>query len=400
MFPFRKPLESLTAEDIEAIAGFPESTTLEFKQIDYQDRERDKTELCKDVSGMANAQGGYIICGFDDDGNLVGLGPDYKEDEKIKKFEQVLLGNITPRIHGVRMRVVALSDSQKGCVLVIQVPRSLSAPHRASEQGAFFMRREKSVMPMTMDELRRAFNFSETYIQRVQAFRRDRVSKVSNEVLEEMPVILQSEPKLMVHLIPIGNSIGQNAIDLKNVANSMPAHGDEAIHFKHRNRYNLYGVATAPSDSKSQRQYIQVFREGTVEFVCIVPFEEKSLASIGYIERMVGYFTAIGLSTLKRLGVATPLSLGISLLGFKGAVLFYGSSLPPMIVMEEIPPISHSIIMSPDILIEDYPSNVAPTIKPALDFLANAAGYAQSRGFDQSGNWRYGKHLVELADQS
>lgn len=59
-----KPLAALTAEDLQAIIGLPEGLALEFKRELPIAEPDEKRELANDWSGMANADGGRLIYGI------------------------------------------------------------------------------------------------------------------------------------------------------------------------------------------------------------------------------------------------------------------------------------------------------------------------------------------------
>jgi hypothetical protein len=76
-----------------------ESAALEFKSSlrwDYQEACKNKVlerVIAKTVAGFANAKGGVLLIGVDDDGNVLGLAPDYKTLQKSNRdgFEQQII---------------------------------------------------------------------------------------------------------------------------------------------------------------------------------------------------------------------------------------------------------------------------------------------------------------------
>ena len=57
-----KQLDEITAEDLRQLLGTQESLHLEFKES-YESNDRGKSEILKDVTALANAEGGYLVVG-------------------------------------------------------------------------------------------------------------------------------------------------------------------------------------------------------------------------------------------------------------------------------------------------------------------------------------------------
>ena len=106
-----------------------ESTTLEYK--DPRSLEN-KYEISKDVSAMANSDGGVIIYGLCDDDkddapDKIGWILDHK---KIEMIEQVIQSRITPKIDGLKINKILNNDDGSKFIIVVIVPKSDTAPHQ------------------------------------------------------------------------------------------------------------------------------------------------------------------------------------------------------------------------------------------------------------------------------
>jgi len=66
-------------------------------------------------------------------------------------------------------------------VFVIRIPNSWLSPHRVELQGhnKFYTRGSNGKYPMDVDELRVAFNLSQTIAEKIKNFRIDRVKKIN-----------------------------------------------------------------------------------------------------------------------------------------------------------------------------------------------------------------------------
>ena len=63
-----KPISEITHQELKDLIGHTEEDQwIDFKQQDYHrdpnDLEKHKREICKDVTAMANTEGGYILIG-------------------------------------------------------------------------------------------------------------------------------------------------------------------------------------------------------------------------------------------------------------------------------------------------------------------------------------------------
>ena len=90
MWPFQKPLSEINEADLTAlIPEVREGATLDYKREMYGTSNGDTWELLKDVSGFANAHGGYIVIGMTEDasapdgapGELAGIDDGDQEND-------------------------------------------------------------------------------------------------------------------------------------------------------------------------------------------------------------------------------------------------------------------------------------------------------------------------------
>lgn len=108
----------MTAADIERLAGRGEGQTLEFKQ-----RTPEPPRLAKEIIAFANTDGGRLIIGIEDDGNVVGV-KDAEEEEFA--LRNALEAHCAPKI---KWRTERVEITRKREVVVVAVPRSKLRPH-------------------------------------------------------------------------------------------------------------------------------------------------------------------------------------------------------------------------------------------------------------------------------
>ena len=122
-------------------AQLEETLTLEYKASPALTRDsKNVIELCKDVSAMANSAGGQIIYGIE-------------EDKKTHRewLHQILGSNIHPRIDGLTVQRIPLSESGFG--FVISINATQNGPHQAPDKK-YYKRYELEAVAMEDYEVR------------------------------------------------------------------------------------------------------------------------------------------------------------------------------------------------------------------------------------------------------
>jgi len=150
-----------TRADLDALFTnqVPESATLEYKASPAIDQKK-RDEIVKDISAMANAEGGQIIYGMTEANHLpAGL------DEGVDSipfdglwFEQVIQQNISPKIEGLKILLVPLGTGNNA--VVVSVPQSATI-HQA-KVGVYYRRRNFRIDIMADYEIREALKRSQT----------------------------------------------------------------------------------------------------------------------------------------------------------------------------------------------------------------------------------------------
>lgn len=124
--------------------------------------ERANTELLKDVSAFANAEGGHLLIGMNEptrenDGAAFLVGIDVGEKVAIQ-IEQRCAECIDPRIPGLLARAIPLENGKSA--VVVHIPPSPSRPHMVIYEGTktrtFFIRHSETAQPMKSSEVRQA----------------------------------------------------------------------------------------------------------------------------------------------------------------------------------------------------------------------------------------------------
>nr|WP_248278133.1 ATP-binding protein [Paenibacillus sp. SZ31] len=115
-----------------------------------------KKELSKDVSAFANSDGGILVYGVVEEGNIPVRIDNGCDPVKVTRewIEQVIDSRIQRKIDGIRIHQVDLSGENFGRVLyVISIPQSVDAPHMADD-NRYYKRYNFKSSPMEDYEVR------------------------------------------------------------------------------------------------------------------------------------------------------------------------------------------------------------------------------------------------------
>jgi hypothetical protein len=154
-------LQSLIDDEIE------ESTTLEYKRSFAIENPKWKRELAKDVSAMANSNGGTIIYGIGEKEGANGrsipkeLFPIKFSEMSKDRLSQLISSNIQPTIDNIEISCIH-QDELSG-YFVVTIPQSKTA-HQNRLEHVYYKRRNATVEAMEDYEIRDVMNRSKTPI--------------------------------------------------------------------------------------------------------------------------------------------------------------------------------------------------------------------------------------------
>ena len=177
---FGKPVFELVYDDIEGLtsSGEHENVWLDYKKS-ISGSEHDKAELAKDISALANSQGGYLIIGVEErNGSPVhppcGTEPMLGRQKVEDWIAQTANANIAQRAQ-MDVRTITIPDSSN-CIVVIYVPISIRMPHMVTCRQdnryyrRIFKRHQFESLPAEEYEVREMFEKGSQMVNRVFAF--------------------------------------------------------------------------------------------------------------------------------------------------------------------------------------------------------------------------------------
>lgn len=387
-----KALHDITYADIEEFVSekWPETKILDYKRDCYGGKDDDKKELLKDVSAFANTQGGHILIGVDEDQGLPTTVPGVEVadvDKEKLRMEEIIRRGIEPRID-FGIHSVPLPAGNRH-VVIIRILESQGFPHRVVYQGKpgeFWGRHSNSKYSLDTAQLREAFTMSESYADKMKAFRKERVAEILNG---NGPVPLEGRGQVILHLIPSAAFRSRYNFDVTKESNNWSQFAPMGASGWDR-RLNLDGRVAfhGTTSDKPCHSYTQFFRNGIVEAVesdIVRSRGEHDYLLCNDYEPHLIQALAWCIEGYKKVGVMPPvwgfLSVTQTLRCRPGVRDSWGMQLHP---------IDKPNLLLPEFLIESFSdamdSRQAMTLlKPSLDLVWNAAGYSRTPNIDPTG---------------
>jgi predicted HTH transcriptional regulator len=377
----KKDLEKIDIKDIERLIenSVSESRTIEYKSQMHENNDSAKKEFLADVSSFANSAGGDLIYGIAESKgiptSIIGIATDNIDKLIIKLDEQIMYG-IEPRIQ-VAIHHIKTDDSK--FIIIIRIKKSWLSPHRVCFKGGnkFYSRKSANKYEMDVNELRTAFNLSNTIIEKIRNFQLDRISKIFNN---DTPIKFEGEAKVILHLIPISSFELGNSMDFKEI-NTVLEKLLPIYSSGRDERINLDGLL-----KYSKNTYIQIYRNGIIEAVTssMLHQDSKLIAHKAFEEEIIKSLESY-LDVMKNIDIMPPIAVFLTLTGIKGYRVTDGSRFCNE--REEVYPIDRDILQLPEALVESYDIKPESVLKPMFDLIWNACGFECSQNFDANGNF-------------
>ena len=383
-----KPIDEITEEDLQELIS---NNVQEGKKIDYKlqligSTRDDKKELLADVSSFANASGGHLIFGINEEEGmakeLVGISNIDADAEKLR-LDNIIRDGIKPRIFGISIRAIKINNGN--FIFIIYIPNSWSKPHvvESNCNWRFYSRHSAGKYPLDIYEVKSLFLSSDTIVEKIKNFRHERISNI---IAGETPIELdyEKESYLIFHLVPL-NSFEINSkydfIDLLNSNSIAPINSNG-----YRPIINFDGILsyfTSRSNLSKADTYLQLFRNGIIEAVdtSLLNYKNKDIYGIPSIsfKKEINEMLSRGLIIYKKYQIPPPFFLIISLIGIKNYVIVTDPyDTRTLLNGFRRRPIDRDNLLLPEVLIDDYKIDINKSLKIVFDSLWNAAGWTEA----------------------
>jgi len=183
---FQKSFNSITGADIQNLIAikYKERQRMEYKKEIYKHTDKEKREMLRDISSIANAYGGYLIIGVEADEDGIPIKPfNINNAEKERdSIEKSCLSSIESHIKGLKCKTIKIDSGEN--IIVIFIPRSLKKPHMVTFLGLnqFWIRQNDKKLPMSVEEIRDACLSVENIWKDVRQFLDEREKGLREEI--------------------------------------------------------------------------------------------------------------------------------------------------------------------------------------------------------------------------
>ena len=170
------------------------STLKENQYFDRKSARKDDKEIAKHISAFANAAGGKLVIGIEDNGEVTGFRRNGARD--IENFERAALTTCTPTPIVHRERISAVNSSgEDDSVLVLDIEPSTShSVARMSDGDVFLRQNDKSVKLNREQVIALEFDKGQRIFED-ELVRDSSIDDVDHEVLDRYKEIL--EPRFL-----------------------------------------------------------------------------------------------------------------------------------------------------------------------------------------------------------
>ena len=392
---FEKPVSEILEKDLLALLNPPvsERKTLDYKQRGVGTRDGDRKEFLADASSFANAQGGYIVYGMEEDQGaptkLVGVD-NIDPDAETARLDQMLRSGISPPLTRFEIQPVALTGGN--IAIVLRVPRSANGPHQVTFQNTsrFWARGNAGKYLIGVDELRSMFDSSAKNAERIEKFRADRTASIA---AAKAPVALMSEGVLLIHVVPFSSFDRANSFRFDEAANNYNDFAPLWTSLPQRCQVTHEGLITTSNTDgppKPQRAYVAVFRSGALEAVTSTLGGPNGWIVLPEVQARIIVHSYNYIRALHCCGGDAPFSVSVQFLQVKGMRIIH-NFVPGGAFREDLPSgrISQEQLHFDEAVFDTVPHDAgecARGLRKTLDHIANTAGLAGAPYFDAVGN--------------
>lgn len=192
-------MEFQTLEDIQSLIQdkIEESTTLEYKQ----ELDSDNKEIAKDISALANTEGGTLIYGIQTK-DKIPTGINWLVGNGIEeRIQNIINTTINPRLKGTQVTRLLNPDHSSEAVYIVNILKSLNAPHMVYNR--YYIRRGSVSSPMEDIDVRSAmFGKGRTAAIRHEIDQNSELAERTRKLIEQIYVFPEPS-RATIALIPL-----------------------------------------------------------------------------------------------------------------------------------------------------------------------------------------------------
>jgi len=191
-------MEFKNLEDIQSLIqhGIDEGITLEYKQ----ELDKDNKEIAKDISALANTNGGTLIYGIKSQ-DRTPADINWLDGSGIEeRIQNIVATTIQPKLEGMQVIRLPNPDNDSEAVYIVNIPKSLNAPHMVYNR--YYIRRGSVSSPMEDIDVRSAmFGKGRTAALRYEIAQNSELAERTRKLIEQIYVYPQPD-RAPISLIP------------------------------------------------------------------------------------------------------------------------------------------------------------------------------------------------------
>lgn len=435
---FNKPISQLNEEDLQALIDNKEreSSILEYKQ-EIAGTDHEKKEISKDISAMANTEGGYLVIGVQEiDGQasaITGTPKTIGRQPVEVWIENVLITNVRPKI-AITPKVITLTSAPDRVLVVIHIPQSPKRPHMVIAEGrnAYYTRHNYQATYADEHEVRSMFLESKSIGDEMKTFLTTRnlidpldssfaitpLSKQLSKSLRQMrdlpenfggnPFVMFSAcPRYLEERVDIASSDFRAWLDANNQVNFFGLNIDFLDYNKTVSADSIRSAKETQPEKEQDAlpyRYVEVFRNGYLEngisSEMMWPQKELGLMfQIAYFTASFWLFLKFIRNLYEHIGYLDEINLIVALVDVENVTLhgfgkknettkwaqpydmFYRFEKMPTCKQKNVK-IERSILAS-----ELNDENIEKIVKEMSKRVSNAFGESIAKCFDDNGNF-------------
>jgi hypothetical protein len=392
----------------QLIGNLVEQRVRESRHLDYKGKyhltsknprlEEERNELRKDATALANADGGHIVVGVEEEevaGKRTGypaLAPGVADAEDARRAISGALGaGIDPPI---RFEVASVAGFPDGPCIVIYVPPSQRRPHRIENTRRIPIRRGEETTEMDMDQIREMILTADGMWQRADRWLDARYSEIVKQSVLGVPKLKGRENPLPVIVVHVGSREAlERGAATKLLEDAENQISDWILPGGANHTHTFDGYLLSNGSFQEASAYVIALRSGWIEFAAVLTahrsFGDRILGQLA-IEQVVVDRVCRSFSALHRIEFTAPFLVSVALLGVKGVGLYnapHAIDRPELmlerIAFDELPRAAEGDPAGGKAVRQA----VAKAMRPAFDQLSQAAGLTGSGSFDAAGTW-------------
>jgi len=322
---FQKRFDDISEVDIQNLIDtkYEERQTIDYKKETYGGGDAAKKEMLKDISSFANAQGGYLIIGVEDDKNGIPIKVNDIEDaeKERERIERSYLSNFEPRVSGLKSKVIKTNKGEN--IILFLIPNSFRKPHMITFQGLnqFWIRHNKNKFLMSIEEIRESCSRTENIWKNIRDFLDEREKEIIEEIADEPCFVIGSSTSIL----------NENIVDIRDVGirdflNNPPGQTRDCnLNFRQYGSLatpTLFGLKIGdPNDSS-----IELFRNGYYELKIFHDFISSKIEGEFYfltpriISWTINYYRAVA-KLAEILGISQTIITFLSIFNIQNIIL-------------------------------------------------------------------------------